>query len=88
MLATNILNNLEGFSNLSDRSIPRIIQAQASADGLEGKTFGGYSLKRGMLTTGMDAGAHPIKFKHLARHATYAALDDYLELGELFEEHT
>jgi hypothetical protein len=35
----------------------------------------------------MDAGAHPVKLKRLARHATYAALGDYLELGDPFEEH-
>lgn len=68
-------------------SIARIIQSRASAAGLDGKTFGGHSLKRGALTTGMDAGAHPVKLKRLARHATYAALGDYLELGDPFDEH-
>lgn len=76
-----------GQQPLTDRSIARIIQSRASAAGLDGKTFGGHSLKRGALTTGMDAGAHPVKLKRLARHATYAALGDYLELGDPFEEH-
>jgi site-specific recombinase XerD len=76
-----------GQQPLTDRSIARIIQARASAAGLDGKTFGGHSLKRGALTTGMDAGAHPVKLKRLARHATYAALGDYLELGDPFDEH-
>lgn len=76
-----------GLQPLTDRSIARIIQARASAAGLDGKAFGGHSLKRGALTTGMDAGAHPVKLKRLARHATYAALGDYLELGDPFDEH-
>ncbi|PAK76926.1 site-specific integrase [Acetobacter fabarum] len=76
-----------GQQPLTDRSIARIIQSRASAAGLDGKTFGGHSLKRGALTTGMDAGAHPVKLKRLARHATYAALGDYLELGDPFDEH-
>ncbi|MFT8371405.1 MAG: site-specific integrase [Acetobacter sp.] len=76
-----------GQQPLTDRSIARIIQSRASAAGLDGKTFGGHSLKRGALTTGMDAGAHPVKLKRLARHATYAALGDYLELGDPFDGH-
>lgn len=76
-----------GHLPLTDRSIARIIQNRAGAAGLNGKTFGGHSLKRGALTTGMDAGAHPVKLKRLARHATYAALGDYLELGDPFDEH-
>lgn len=76
-----------GPQPLTDRSIARIIQSRASAAGLDGNSFGGHSLKRGALTTGMDAGAHPVKLKRLARHATYAALGDYLELGDPFDEH-
>lgn len=76
-----------GQSPLTDRSIARIIQNRARAAGFDGQTFGGHSLKRGALTTGMDAGAHPVKLKRLARHATYAALGDYLELGDPFDEH-
>ncbi|MBO1326189.1 site-specific integrase [Acetobacter sp. TBRC 12305] len=76
-----------GSEALTDRSIARIIQARAAAIGLDGSSFGGHSLKRGALTTGMQAGAHPVKLKRLARHSSYAALGDYLELGDPFDEH-
>ncbi|MFT9159454.1 MAG: tyrosine-type recombinase/integrase [Acetobacter sp.] len=76
-----------GTEALTDRSIARMVQARAAAAGLEGSSFGGHSLKRGALTTGMQAGAHPVKLKRLARHSSYAALGDYLELGDPFDEH-
>ena len=47
--------------------------------------FGGHSLKRGALTTGMDRGVHPAKLKRLGRHKGFDVLGEYLEFGDLFE---
>jgi hypothetical protein len=30
----------------------------------------------------MDSGVHPTRLKQLGRHKSYAALDEYLELGD------
>ena len=52
-----------------------------------GRDFGGHSLKRGALTTGMDRGVHPAKLKRLGRHKSFDVLGEYLEFGDLFEGH-
>ncbi|MBB3175378.1 integrase [Endobacter medicaginis] len=72
---------------LSDRSVARIIQARATAAGLDGASFGGHSLKRGVLTTGKRKKASLPALKALARHATYNSIDPYFEGGDPFAEH-
>ena len=52
-----------------------------------GRDFGGHSLKRGALTTGMERGAHPAQLKRLGRHKSFDILGEYLEFGDLFEGH-
>ena len=59
----------------------------AAAAGFVARDFGGHSLKRGALTTGMDGGAHPAQLKRLGRHKSFDVLGEYLELGDLFEGH-
>ncbi|MBB2157907.1 tyrosine-type recombinase/integrase [Gluconacetobacter diazotrophicus] len=76
-----------GTEALSDRSIARIIQHHAARAGYDPAEFGGHSLKRGALTTGMQNQVHPTRLKHLGRHKSYAPLDHYLEHGDPFEEH-
>ena len=76
-----------GSEALTTRSIGRIVQARAAAAGFVAREFGGHSLKRGALTTGMDNGAHPAQLKRLGRHKSYDVLGEYLELGNLFENH-
>ena len=76
-----------GTAALDPGSIARIVRRRAAAAGLDPAAFGGHSLKRGALTTGMEHGAHPTRLKQLARHRSYAALDAYLELGDPFESH-
>ena len=76
-----------GSEALTPRSIGRIVLARASAAGFLARDFGGHSLKRGALTTGMDRGAHPAQLKRLGRHKSFDVLGKYLELGDLFEGH-
>lgn len=78
---------ITGTEAISPRSIARIVQARAEAAGFVGKEFGGHSLKRGALTTGMDAGAHPTQLRRLGRHATFNTLGEYLEFGNLSDGH-
>ena len=76
-----------GTEKLTPRSIARIVQARAEAAGFAGREFGGHSLKRGALSTGMQAGAHAAQLKRLGRHKSFDVLGEYLEFGNLFEGH-
>ncbi len=76
-----------GTEAITPRSIGRIVQARASAAGFAPHDFGGHSLKRGALTTGMESGAHPAQLKRLGRHKSFHILGEYLEHGELFSSH-
>ena len=76
-----------GTEPLTPRSIARIVQARAAAAGFAGREFGGHSLKRGALSTGMQAGAHAAQLKRLGRHKSFDVLGEYLEFGNLFEGH-
>jgi integrase len=76
-----------GPDALTTRSIGRIVQARAVAAGFVARDFGGHSLKRGALTTGMEGGAHPAQLKRLGRHKSFDMLGEYLEYGDLFERH-
>ena len=63
-------------------AVSEIVKARATAAG-----FGGHSLKRGALTTGVDRGEHPAKLKRLGRDKSFDVLGEYLEFGDLFEGH-
>lgn len=76
-----------GTAALSDRSVARVVQHYAAKAGFDPSEFGGHSLKRGALTTGMQNQVHPSKLKRLGRHKSYAPLDHYLEHGDAFAEH-
>jgi len=76
-----------GAEPLTPRSIARIVQARAAAAGFTGREFGGHSLKRGALSTGMQAGAHAAQLRRLGRHKSFDVLGEYLEFGNLFDGH-
>ncbi len=71
-----------GSAAIDACTVARIVQRRAAAVGFERAALGGHSLKRGVLTTGMDRGVHPTRLKQLRRHKSYAVLDEYLELGD------
>jgi integrase len=76
-----------GSEALTTRSIGRIVQTRATAAGFVAREFGGHSLKRGALTSGMEGGAHPAQLKRLGRHKSFDMLGEYLEFGDLFDSH-
>ena len=76
-----------GVEPLTTRSIGRIVQSRATAAGFKGGEFGGHSLKRGALSTGMQLGAHAAQLKRLGRHKSFDVLGEYLEFGNLFDNH-
>jgi hypothetical protein len=64
---------------LPPRSIARIVQPPRRGGGFRGgHEFGGHSLKRGALSTGMQAGAHAARLKRLGRHKSLDVLGEYL----------
>ena len=76
-----------GLEPLTTKSIGRIVQTRATAAGFAGHEFGGHSLKRGALSTGMQLGAHAAQLKRLGRHKSFDVLGEYLEFGNLFDNH-
>jgi len=76
-----------GVEAITTRALADMVQARASAAGFDGKHFGGHSLKRGALTTGMERGVHPADLKRLGRHKSFDVLGEYLEFGDLFDRH-
>lgn len=76
-----------GADAISPWAIASMVQARAAAAGFNGPHFGGHSLKRGALTTGMERGVHPADLKRLGRHKSFDVLGEYLEFGDLFERH-
>ena len=76
-----------GSQPITPWAVAAIVKARATAAGFGGRDFGGHSLKRGALTTGMDRGVHPAKLKRLGRHKSFDVLGEYLEFGDLFEGH-
>jgi integrase len=76
-----------GIDAISPFAIASMVQARAAAAGFAGAHFGGHSLKRGALTTGMERGVHPADLKRLGRHKSFNVLGEYLEFGDLFDRH-
>jgi integrase len=76
-----------GAQPITPWAVAAIVKTRAAAAGFGGRDFGGHSLKRGALTTGMDRGEHPAKLKRLGRHKSFDVLGEYLEFGDLFEGH-
>ena len=76
-----------GADAITPQTVAQIIQARAMAAGFAPHDLGGYSLKRGALTTGVDRGVHPAKLKRLGRHKSFGVLGEYLEFGDLLEGH-
>jgi site-specific recombinase XerD len=76
-----------GHETLTTQAVANIIKARATAAGFNAKNFGGHSLKRGALTTGMENHVHPADLKRMGRHKSFDVLGEYLEFGDLFDRH-
>jgi len=76
-----------GSQPITPWAVAAIVKERAGAAGFKGRDFGGHSLKRGALTTGMERGVHPAQLKRLGRHKSFDVLGEYLAFGDLFENH-
>jgi integrase len=74
-----------GTDPVDPGTIARIIKTRGAAAGLDPKSLGGHSLKRGAMNTAKDRRVHPAQLKQLGRHRSYATLAAYIEEGDLFE---
>jgi len=75
-----------GEQRLSDRAVARVVKAAAEAAELPGD-WAGHSLRRGMITTALDAGVPPQVVQGHARHRTVASTLDYGEVGQAIARH-
>lgn len=76
-----------GLDALTTQAIAGVIKARAAAAGFNPASFGGHSLKRGAITTGMENHVHPADLKRMGRHKSFDVLGEYLEFGDVFERH-
>ena len=72
---------------LTPRSIARIVQPRAAAAGFAQRDFGGHSLKRGALTSGMAAGAHPAQLNGSAVTRASTSSASISNTAILFDTH-
>jgi hypothetical protein len=76
-----------GTAAITPWAVAEIVKTRAVQAGFGARDFGGHSLKRGALTTGMERGVHPADLKRLGRHKSFDVLGEYLEFGDLFARH-
>ena len=75
-----------GEQRLSGRAVARVVKAAADAAGLPGD-WAGHSLRRGMITTALDAGIAPHVVQGHARHRSVTSTLDYGETGQALARH-
>lgn len=75
-----------GEQRLSDRAVARVVKAAAAAAGLPGD-WAGHSLRRGMVTSALDAGVAPHLVQRHARHRDLGSTLAYGERGQALQAH-
>jgi len=72
---------------LTDRSVAKIIKAQAARIGLDPAVFSGHLLRSGFLTSAAARGASIFKMMDVSRHKSVDTLRGYVRDAELFRDH-
>jgi len=75
-----------GQQRLSDRAVARIVKQAAANAGVSGD-FSGHSLRRGMISTAMEAGVAPDIVRQHARHASIDTTLDYARKKQALDRH-
>ena len=75
-----------GQERLSDRAVARIVKSAAAACGLEG-AFGAHSLRRGLVTSAIEAGVSPVQVMRHARHRSLSTTLAYAESANALADH-
>jgi len=71
---------------LAPQMIAAIVKKCAKAIGLDPKTFGGHSLRRGVATAAAHQGATLVRLRQHLRHKSVAATIPYIEDAEAFDD--
>jgi site-specific recombinase XerD len=74
-------------ARLTDKSVSDIVKRYAVQIGLDGKAFGGHSLRAGFLTSAAAKGASVFKMMDTSRHKSVDTLRGYVRDAELFRDH-
>lgn len=73
-------------SRLSSDAVATILKSRAAAAGFETDGISGHSLRAGMVTSAVQAGASPFKIRMQTGHKSDAMLNRYVREGNLFIE--
>jgi integrase len=74
-------------ARLSDHAVARIVQARATAAGLDPTQYAGHSLRAGFVTAAARAGADIWKIQQVSRHKSLQVLSGYVRDARLFDNH-
>jgi len=74
-------------ARLSDHAVARIVQARATAAGLDPTRYAGHSLRAGFVTAAARAGADVWKIQQVSRHKSMQVLSGYVRDARLFDDH-
>ena len=75
-----------GEQRMSDRAVARLVKATAAAAGLHGE-FAGHSLRRGLITSALDAGRPLQQVRAHARHGSIDTTLGYAERSSALADH-
>lgn len=74
-----------GLDRLSAQSVALIVKLHAKRLGLDGAAYSGHSLRAGLVTSAVQAGASLIKIQQQTGHKSHAVLARYIRDASLFE---
>jgi integrase len=72
---------------LSDHAVALIIKRHAARAKLDPKVFSGHSLRAGMVTSSLEAGADVLKVMQVTRHTNVQTLAAYDRRAQAFKNH-
>ena len=74
-------------TRLGDQSVADIVKRWAEAAGFDPEMFSGHSLRAGLVTSALAAGADPLKIMDITRHTQVQTLKAYDRRAKAFKDH-
>jgi integrase len=71
---------------LSDKGVALVVKGAVEAAGYDPATFGGHSLRSGIITTAARAGVPEAHIQNQSRHKSLPVLRGYIQRGSLFTD--
>jgi integrase len=75
-----------GRHALRGGAVAVIVKQQATAAGLDARTFSGHSLRAGLATSAAQAGKSPFAIRDQGRWAGVASIEGYIRQGQQFTD--